>query len=344
MDTIVKITPRITVLMPVYNCELYIKEAIDSILNQTFTDFEFIIIDDASTDKTVDIIKTYSDERIKLIVKPLNTGYTNSLNYGLQVAKGEYIARMDGDDISLPERFSKQVDFLDENPEIALCGTALRIIGSDIIICYPEEHNSIKLNLLKRNCITHPSVMLRKCILDKYSFIYDIAKEPAEDYDLWIRLSAVSKLYNLQEVLLNYRIHEPQVSQIRNWQQIDSSNETKLNLLNHLDFEKSFKKKNLLAKIISGNQLLNFEEIKLFKKIKIELLVANSSCYFDALGFENYLVEIENDIVNKYFFKRTRYFPYVYFQFLIIKRGTKLQFSNKQKFKLFVKSMLFWNA
>ena len=97
--------PTITVLMPVYNCALYINEAMDSILSQTFDDFEFLIIDDASTDDTVSIIKSYNDPRIQLVEKPVNTGYTNSLNYGLSIANGKYIARMDGDDISLPERF-----------------------------------------------------------------------------------------------------------------------------------------------------------------------------------------------------------------------------------------------
>ncbi len=125
--------PRITVIMPVYNCELYIKEAIDSILNQTFTDFEFLIIDDASTDKTVSIIKEYKDFRIQLIEKEGNKGISDSLNYGLKVAKGEYIARMDGDDISLPERFVKQVTFLDSNPDVILCGSNFGIIGTEIL-------------------------------------------------------------------------------------------------------------------------------------------------------------------------------------------------------------------
>lgn len=330
--------------MPVYNCELYIREAVDSILNQTFTDFEFLIIDDASTDETVAIIKKYNDPRIELIEKPENSGYTNSLNYGLSIAKGEYIARMDGDDISLPERFAKQVAFLDANLDVVLCGTALKIIGSDKIIRYPERHDSIKLDLLKQNCIIHPSVMLRKCILDKYCFIYDIAKEPAEDYDLWYRLSSVSELYNLQDVLLSYRMHESQVSQKRNKQQINSSTETKLNLWGYLDYEKNLKKENLLRKIILDKEILCFDEIELFQKLKIELLNANLVCCFEPLGFEFYLVEIENKIIKKYFFNRNHYTPIIYFQFLKIKRKLKIQFTYKQNFNLFVKSILFWNV
>lgn len=335
---------KITVLMPVYNCELYINEAIDSILNQTFDDFEFLIIDDASTDSTISIIKAYDDPRIQLIEKPKNSGYTNSLNYGLSIARGEYIARMDGDDISLPERFEKQVAFLDANPDVVLCGTALKVIGSDKVICYSEYHESIKLNLLKENCIIHPSVMLRKCILEKYSLIYDVVKEPAEDYDLWVRLSSVSKLYNLQEVLLNYRMYEGQVSRMRNKQQIIISIETKLNLLNQLNIETDLIKQNLLRKILSENKVLHFDEIELFEKIKTDLLKSNVSCYFEPLGFELYLVEIENRILKKYFFKRNNYTPIIFFQYLKISRKLKLQFTDKQKFNLFVKSILFWNA
>ena len=333
--------PKISVLMPVYNCELYIKEAIDSILNQTFADFEFLIIDDASSDDTIEIIKSYKDSRIKLIEKAENSGISNSLNLGLSIAKGKYIARMDGDDISLSERFAKQVAFLDANPDVVLCGSALKVIGTDKIICYPEHHDSIKLNLLKHNCIIHPSVMLRKCVLDEHCLIYDLKKEPAEDYDLWVRLCSISKLYNLQEVLIYYRIHDSQVSHMRNKQQINSSIETKINLLYYLDFEKNSKKKDILIKIISEKEISHFKEIQLFQKLKIELLTANLAKCFESLGFEFYLFEIENKIINKYFLKRIHYTPIIYLQYLKIRNKLKLKFTNKQEFKLFIRSILF---
>ena len=131
MDSFISTTPKITVLLPVYNCELYVRTAIESILNQTFTDFEFLIIDDASTDKTLAVLKKIKDSRIQLIEKPVNSGYTNSLNYGLQMAKGKYIARMDGDDISHPERFAKQIVYLEAHPEVVVCGTTYKIVGND---------------------------------------------------------------------------------------------------------------------------------------------------------------------------------------------------------------------
>lgn len=223
--------PKITVLMPVYNCELYIKEAIDSILNQTFTDFEFLIIDDASTDETVSVIKEYKDSRIKLIEKPVNTGYTNSLNYGLKEAKGEYIARMDGDDISLPERFAKQVAFLDSNPDVILCGTLYQIIGTDKICNHPLTHEEIKVKLISGCYIAHPTVMFRKVTFYFYNLEYDPNMEPAEDYDLWTRIVFLGEMANIGEVLLYYRVHSQQTSKARSERQGKISRELRNRML-----------------------------------------------------------------------------------------------------------------
>nr|WP_199000412.1 glycosyltransferase [Flavobacterium sp. ASV13] len=335
--------PKITVLMPVYNCELYIEEAIDSILNQTFSDFEFIIIDDASSDSTVSIIKKYNDPRVQLIEKPQNSGYTNSLNYGLSIAKGEYIARMDGDDISLPNRFVKQVAFLDKNPETVLIGTFFKIIDKDKIITVPEYHDDIKLAMLKDCCIGHPTVMMRKSCLDKFALIYDTKKEPAEDYDLWTRLLAVGKLYNLQEVLLNYRIHNSQVSHKRNEQQISTALEIKVNLLTNLNFEKNDKTQDFLKKIISRREFVSFKEINQFEDLKNKLLLANQTSFFEKAGFEKYLLEIQNNLFKDYFLQKENYSPIVYLQYLKIKKRSSIKLKLLDEFKLFVKSIIFYN-
>lgn len=345
MDSSINSVPKITVLMPVYNCALYIKEAVDSILNQTYSDFEFLIIDDASTDGTIDLIKDYTDTRIKLIEKPVNTGYTNSLNFGLSIAKGEYIARMDGDDISLPERFEKQVEFLNENKDVVLCGTALKIIDSDRVICYPEFHENIKLEMLKHNCIIHPSVMFRKSVLDFYSIKYDLSKEPAEDYNLWTKLLLYGKLYNFQEVLLYYRMHPSQVSQKRINFQIDSSIETQIQLLNNLNlkYDKSLIN-SVLKKVFQNNTFFLYKEIVFFNKLKKNLFLANSSQFFEPVGFENYCNEIENKIVKAYFFKREKYDPSVIFKYFLLKRSLNKKFGLKEELKLLFKSIIYWNV
>lgn len=328
--------------MPIYNCELYVKEAIESILNQTFSDFEFLIIDDASTDKTVEIIKTYTDSRIKLIEKTSNSGYTNSLNSGLELAKGKYIARMDGDDISLPERFEKQVAFLQANPDFVLCGSWFEVIGSELVVKSPENFEAIKLALLKGNCIAHPSIMMRKQILDKLPVVYDVSKEPAEDYDLWVRLLSLGKLHNLQEVLLNYRVHNTQVSQKRKTQQIQSALESRLQMLKFLDCPFDKKEHDLLLKILQRNIFITFDEIKEFIALKRKMILGNSTNFFDFRGFQEYLSILQNTFFANYFLKRERYFPIICLQYFYtnIKCGYKIKF--KDELKLIIKSLIYF--
>lgn len=335
-------SPKITVLMPVYNCELYVKEAVDSILNQTFSDFEFIIIDDASTDSTVSIIKSYNDPRIQLIEKPQNSGYTNSLNNGLSIAKGEYIARMDGDDISLPERFAKQVAFLDANPDVVLCGTVFTIIGTDIVVTVPENNENIKLAMLKDCCIGHPTVMIRKNTLNKFSLMYDATKEPAEDYDLWTRMLVIGKLHNLQEVLLQYRVHNLQVSQKRNEQQTNIALEIKTNLINHLNLNKDEFTTDLLKKIISGKHQIYFSEIEQFQDLKSRLLLANEASFFEKTGFEKYLLNLQNNLYKDYFLKRKKYSASIFFQYLKARNKRHFKLVARHEIKLFIKSMIFY--
>ncbi|HSZ71252.1 MAG TPA: glycosyltransferase family 2 protein, partial [Cytophagaceae bacterium] len=123
-------TPILSVIMPVYNAEKYVYEAIDSVLKQSFGDFEFLIYNDCSTDASRAIILSFKDSRIRLVDSPFNTGYVKHLNDGLLAARGEYIARMDADDISLPDRFKKQIDYLEQHKEVAVCGSFIEFIGS----------------------------------------------------------------------------------------------------------------------------------------------------------------------------------------------------------------------
>lgn len=342
MDSFVKSAPIITVLMPVYNCELYIKDAVDSILCQSYSNFEFLIIDDASSDETVNIIKLYNDPRIQLFEKLLNTGYTDSLNQGLLLAKGKYIARMDGDDICVPTRFEKQVAFLDANPDISVCGTWFNIIGSDAVKKLPENHESIKLALLRKNCIAHPSVMIRKQVLDKFDIVYDVSKEPAEDYDLWVRLLSLGKLHNLQEALLNYRMHDTQVSHKRHEEQKRQVVEIKFEILNLLGILWDEREYEVFEKILKVNTLIMFSEIKIFKQMQKKLLQSNNFLhFFEPIGFKKYLSEMEYIVLKKCFYRQKRHSPLLYLEYLIAKCKWNAQLSKEQEIKLFIKSMLF---
>ncbi|WP_369765626.1 glycosyltransferase family 2 protein [Flavobacterium sp. WC2429] len=335
---------KISVIMPIYNCELYIKGAIDSILDQTYNNFELLIIDDASTDKTIELVKGYFDVRINLIEKPINTGLTNSLNHGLKIAKGKYIARMDGDDISHPERFAKQVSFLEGNKEIILCGSWFAIVGSDRIIKLPEYHDEIKLAFLKGNCIAHPSVMMRKKALDKFSIVYDVSKEPAEDYDLWVRLMLNGRLHNLQEVLLDYRIHNNQVSQKQDIKQKQKVFEIKCNLFNLLELVLLPDEHIVLNKVIDNGTNINFYDIHVFKNLQVKLLTSNTRNFFEPIGFKKEILDLETKIIHSYFLKRTRFTPKIYFEYCKIKKTLNFRLNLKTEFKLALKAVVFYKS
>lgn len=196
--------------MSVYNGEAYLKESIESILNQTFTDFEFIILDDCSTDNSAEIIKSYNDKRIVYVRNEKNLGLAASLNKGIRLAKGEYIARMDDDDISLPERFEKQVKFLDDNLEYGVVGAWIQVFGKikRINKFYSDTQKNFYIFLISKVMVSHPVVMFRKSIMVDNNIFYDEMFRAAQDYKLWNDLKYVTKITNLQEVLLHYRVHE----------------------------------------------------------------------------------------------------------------------------------------
>jgi glycosyltransferase involved in cell wall biosynthesis len=205
-----KSNPKVTVLMSVYNNEKYLSEAIDSILNQTFKDFEFIIVNDASIDGTLDILKRYKDPRLQIINNKENIGLTRSLNMGLQIAKGDYIARQDADDISAPDRLKKEIDFLDTHKEHAVTGTSVKVIDENSkvirLLDRPTEDEQIRKFLRVDNCINHGSVMMRKIALDKVGQ-YDENMTRSQDYELWLRISKEYLLGNLSEYLYFWRKH-----------------------------------------------------------------------------------------------------------------------------------------
>ncbi len=200
--------PKVTVLMSVYNGETHLRDSVDSILDQTYEDFEFLILNNASTDRTKEILELYDDPRIRLIDNDKNIGLIRSLNRGLGLAKGEYIARMDADDISLPTRLEKQVDFLDSHDSIGVLGIRSWIIdesGDTLIRAnHPIVHNEILAKILLDNCFVHSSVMFRKKLIDTYGN-YNNNAVLGEDYDLFLRLSRVTQMANMAEPLHKWR-------------------------------------------------------------------------------------------------------------------------------------------
>jgi len=198
--------PRVTVLMPAYNAEAFLREAMDSILAQTFTDFEFLIIDDGSADASVEIIRSYADHRIRLVQNERNLRLAATLNRGLNLARGEYVARMDADDISLPPRLARQVAFLDAQPDIGLCGTWAEAFGeARFSMPNPAGPEAIRAKLLFDSALVHPTVMLRRSVFDRHGLRYPPLAH-FEDYALWQRAARLFPMANIPEVLFRYRV------------------------------------------------------------------------------------------------------------------------------------------
>ncbi|MFI4860300.1 MAG: glycosyltransferase family 2 protein [Phycisphaerales bacterium JB063] len=205
--------PKVSIIMPVYNTEKYLAEAVDSVLAQTFRDFEFIIIDDGSTDKSLELLEAYArrDKRIRLFTRP-NTGYVVALNEGLGYARGEFFGRIDSDDAIEPTLYEEQLELFGKDPDLVVCGTNAVVMNekSDVFGDFevPVTHDAIDRHLLTgRSCIHHPGSMMRMSVVKEVGG-YRSGLSPCEDYDLWLRLIEVGKAYNLPQLLLRKRMLE----------------------------------------------------------------------------------------------------------------------------------------
>ncbi len=214
-------SPLISVVLPVYNAELYITETINSIINQTYTNFELIIINDGSNDNSEGCILQFQDKRIKYFKNEKNLKLIQTLNLGLSLAKGKYIARIDADDIALPKRFEKQIDFLEKNSEYGIVGSFAETFGSENKkLTFVQEDVDIRHAFLTHNPFVHSSVMIRNQTLTENKLSFDLTQLHVEDYALWIEILNFSKGKILPEILIKYRIHENQISLVHNNTQV----------------------------------------------------------------------------------------------------------------------------
>jgi glycosyltransferase involved in cell wall biosynthesis len=211
--------PKISVLMAVYNGAVYLREAIDSVLAQTYRDFEFIIVDDGSSDESVRIVRSYADPRIKLHASLQNMGQTTALNVGLRLCQGEYVARMDGDDICRPDRFARQVAALDADPALGIVGSAVWIVdaaGKHLdYVPQPTGDGAIRFVAMTRNPFHHPTVMWRNAAFSSRDLTFDERYQANQDLDLWARALPSIRAANLRAPLLSYRVHGTNISVLR---------------------------------------------------------------------------------------------------------------------------------
>ena len=259
-------TPTISVLMSTYNTpEDWLSEAIESILSQTFSDFEFIIADDCSTQSLDNIRTKYSDERIIWFRNERNLGLTKTLNKALKLAKGKYIARMDADDISLPERFSTQIRYMESHPEVIVCGSYRRAFGNenkDEIWNIPLTREEQQVQLFFFNCgLTHPTAMFRKSMLDEYGITYNEDYIKAQDYGIWVQCTRYAPMAVIPEVLLKYRKSDRQISSAGRKNQLENDKKIKLDQVVALGIEPTDEEKNIHIAFLNNNYYFNSKKI-----------------------------------------------------------------------------------
>lgn len=297
--------PLISVVLPVYNCALYIEDAINSIMNQTIQDFEIIVIDDCSVDNTVKIVQSIEDDRIRVIFKERNKGLIDSLNIGFKEAKGKYIARMDGDDISLPDRFRKQLEILNNDSDIKACGCWLKEFGySNKVISHKENHDEIVSRLLLSCSMSLGSVMLEKEWIANFKF--EKGKLHVEDYDFWSKMAWSGKFYNIQEVLYNYRVHESQVSTLYKPIQIKGDIGIKLFLFKKIRYNTEVFSDEIITKMLLLDRPIEIKEFKLFFKWIDELNSFNiRNQIYSPIELKKVLKIIRRSILFFLYFKET---------------------------------------
>jgi glycosyltransferase involved in cell wall biosynthesis len=267
--------------MSTYNAEKYIMEAVFSILNQTYKDFEFLIIDDCSNDKTAEILNLINDPRVKIFFNKNNKGLTYNLNYLISLAKGEYIARMDSDDISMHNRFEHQINILRKDDSIGIVSSNAIIFGTkNALHKCPRTDGEIKASLYFSNPLVHSSIMFRKSL----NLRYDIKYKKAQDYDLWLRSISLTKFYNITKQLIKYRVHNEQISSARGkYTQEHYSTLAKLtfydklllnnnykNIINNLSINYKFKiEEEIATKLFFKKIILLNTEFRYYLKIQV---------------------------------------------------------------------------
>lgn len=308
----------VSIVMPVYNGERYLRSAIDSILNQTFKDFEFIIVNDGSTDRSPEIVTSYKDPRIKVFNKS-NSGIVDSLNLGIKESKGKYIARMDADDISLPLRIESQVKFMEKNREIGLLGTTMQIIYEDgglgYVVAPLTEDEDIRKAFLVTNMLVHGSAMMRRTILDQVGKYSKKAKH-VEDYDLWIRFSRVTKISNLQDLLYQWRVNLSGLSHKNSAEQTRTEGEIRRNF-----WEETLEENNLPRSSVSyimSRKNFYLERDDPYKKLRIAAYIDITTKYARNLALLDRKIDAFSEFIGAILLRPHRIRTYFYISSLVL--------------------------
>ena len=293
-----KNTPICSVVMAVYNGEETLTEAIDSILNQTLKEFEFIIVDDASTDNTELIIKSYDDPRIRYLKNNKNKYLGPSLNEGIKIANGKYIVRMDADDISYPNRLKVQYEFMEAKPSIGIAGSWADIFGiKSGELIYETNNFEIKLKLLFECHILHPSIIIRKSLIDNNELCYDPVLQHSEDYDFFVRAFKLTKFANINQKLINYRTTI--TSETRETDEFRNKfyNQTKLDLFRMMDVEINQNELMLYKRINHQIYSVLPNDIDATNDLLTKMVNGNNkTLLFETKPFQDYLAQLFENV------------------------------------------------
>lgn len=332
---------KVTVLMPTYNVAPYVKEAIASVLRQTYTNFELLVIDDCSTDDTVSVVRSINDPRIRIVQNEKNVGLAENLNRGLSHITTEYVARMDGDDIAEPFWLKKEVAILDANPEIGICSGGFERFGTvKSLVRFPERHEDCLANMLFECSVIVPT--FRMSLYHNHGLRYSTEAFPAEDYRFWAECLRVTRIYNIQETLFHYRMHPTQICTARREEQQRKVAQVRRYMLEWLseDFteeEKTYYTGQFMTPQIASKQ--DYQERKAFCRKMIEKNRSVGHFSEEALRrrLDKHLrLTLYSTIVERYFKNRYTLLAYMRYHF----SGMALRCGRKYETKFLLKSLL----
>ena len=337
--------PLVTVLMPTYKGARYLAETIDSVLNQTFRDFEFLIINDCSPDDTDAVIARYDDPRIRYVKNETNLGISGSSNKGFQLADGKYIVRQDHDDIALPDKLRLQVEYMESHPEVGLCGTGFTCFGSkNKTVIYPEDDAEIKALLLFKMPLAHQTSIMRRQLFLEHNLAYDETIASSNDRRLWIAAMDHMQFHNLPQPLLKYRMYKGMTSQTKRDRVLEEGRRLREILYQKLGYAPAGKERDIINNYLMPGRakIRSREVITAIQKILCDLVRANhKSKVFNEQAFENVCGEYWHKRCLNYAFFSRRNAEDLYRSSPLAQYRARVTPANRFAFSL-LNSLFFW--
>lgn len=332
---------KVTVLMPTYNVAPFVEEAIGSVLKQTLRDFELLVVDDCSTDNTIEVVRGINDPRIRVVRNEKNLGLAENLNHGLSFVTTDYVARMDGDDIAEPFWLEHEVAILDSHPDIGICGAGFKRFGTtETQTCFPEHHKDIAANMLFECSVIVPT--FRMSLFQNHGLRYKSEAFPAEDYRFWAECLKVTQLYNIQETLFHYRMHPAQICTARREEQRQKVAEVQRYMLGWLSDDFSEEEQRYYTGPFMASTIISRKDLKERKAFGNRLIEKNRiKRHFDEKALRKRLgkhisVTLYNTIVSQYFNKGYSLPQYLHY----LTGGLALKTTVRYETKLLLKSLL----